>query len=40
MHKKVTISISEESWNWWQENKWLNLSGEVEKAIRRIRKEV
>lgn len=38
--KKVTISISEESWVWWQKNKWLKLSPLLEREIRKLRKEV
>jgi len=37
--EKVTVSISKESWEWWQKNKWLKLSPLLERAIRQARKD-
>jgi len=34
---KVTITISDEMWEWWQRNKWINLSQLADRELRRMR---
>ena len=35
--KKVTITISDETWKWWKDNSWINLSQLAEKELNRLR---
>lgn len=35
--KKVTITLSDEVWQWWKDNSWINLSQLAEKELCRIR---
>lgn len=35
--KKVTITLSDEVWQWWKDNSWINLSQLAEKELNRIR---
>jgi hypothetical protein len=34
---KVSITLSEDMWEWWQANKWINLSQLAERELRRLR---
>ncbi|UCF07247.1 MAG: hypothetical protein JSW28_06225 [Thermoplasmata archaeon] len=34
---KVSITLSEEMWQWWQANKWINLSQLAERELKRLR---
>jgi ABC-type transport system involved in multi-copper enzyme maturation permease subunit len=35
--KKVTITLSEETWKWWKKNPWINLSQLTERELKRIK---
>ena len=35
--KKVTITLSDESWKWWKDNPWINLSQLAERELNRIK---
>jgi len=35
--KKVTITISDDVWDWWKKNPWINLSQLTERELQRIR---
>jgi len=34
---KVTITLSDEIWQWWKDNSWINLSQLAEKELTRLR---
>ena len=34
---KVNITLSEEIWQWWKNNQWINLSQLTEKELKRLR---
>ena len=35
--KKVTITLGDETWKWWKDNPWINLSQLAERELNRIR---
>ena len=35
---KVNITLSQDIWEWWQDNRWVNVSQLVEKELWRIRR--
>jgi len=34
--RKVTITLSDDSWKWWKNNPWINLSQLAERELNRI----
>ncbi len=34
--KKVTITLYDETWKWWKDNPWINLSQLAERELNRI----
>jgi len=34
--KKVTITLSDDTWKWWKANPWINLSQLTERELNRI----
>ena len=37
--KRINVNISEEAYEWWDKNRWLNLSQILEREIRKARRE-
>jgi tRNA(Ile2) C34 agmatinyltransferase TiaS len=35
--KKVTITLSDDTWKWWKANPWINLSQLTERELNRIK---
>ena len=35
--KKVTITLNDETWKWWKENLWINLSQLTERELNRLK---
>jgi tRNA(Ile2) C34 agmatinyltransferase TiaS len=35
--KKVTITISDDTWKWWKDNPWINLSQLAERELNRLK---
>jgi tRNA(Ile2) C34 agmatinyltransferase TiaS len=35
---KVNITLNDDIWKWWKENRWINLSGLLEKELWRLRR--
>jgi len=34
----VNITLTKDIWTWWKENRWINLSGLLEKELWRLRR--